>query len=297
MAHSRGRSGGFRVLVATDGSAAARAAMDTACVLPWPPGTRVRGVIATPPEWTGGQPAYVRMALVTALERAARAARRRLGRRWPDAEMILTERPAIDAIVDAARRFGASVIVVGWRGHGAVRRALMGSVSRGVVERAACPVLVVRRRRGTLRRVVIGLDGSPNAHRAVDFAARLGRAGLSITVVRVVEPIALPTAGLLPGSVRATLLHNAAMLNRQLLRRARRDVDAAASRLRRQGWTVRTAARTGAPLATLLDVVNRTRGDLLIVGARGARGLRRVLLGSVAAGALNRCPVPVLVVR
>ncbi len=34
--------------------------------------------------------------------------------------------------------------------------------------------------------------------------------------------------------------------------------------------------------------------DLLVVGARGVRHL---LLGSVADGALNRCPVPVLVVR
>jgi len=281
---SGGRAAGFRVLVATDGSPTARAALDTTCVFPWPKSTRMRVVVAAPPEWVGGHQESARIALRTALERIARTALRQLRRQWPNADVILTEQPATEGIVNAARRFKASLIVVGWRGHGAVRRLLMGSVSRGVVERAACPVLIVRRRLRRLRRVVIGLDGSSNAHRAVDFAARLGRVGRSsITVVRVVEPIALPTGVRLP--------------NKELVRRARRDVDAAASRLRRSGWTARADVRTGEPLATLLDVVNLTGSDLLIVGARGARGLRRALLGSVAVGALNRSSTPVLVVR
>jgi nucleotide-binding universal stress UspA family protein len=36
---------------------------------------------------------------------------------------------------------------------------------------------------------------------------------------------------------------------------------------------------------------------VLVVGARGSRGLSRVLLGSVAEGSLNHSTVPVLVVR
>jgi len=58
----------------------------------------------------------------------------------------------------------------------------------------------------------------------------------------------------------------------------------------------RADVRTGEPLATLLDVVNLTGSDLLIFAARGARGLRGALLGSVAVGALNRSST-VLVVR
>src|SRR5215213_2161186 len=52
---------------------------------------------------------------------------------FPDAE-----------IVGLAERLSAGLIVVGSRGLGPLRRALMGSVSDSVVRHAHCPVLVVR---------------------------------------------------------------------------------------------------------------------------------------------------------
>ena len=52
---------------------------------------------------------------------------------FPDAE-----------IVGLAGRLGAGLIVVGSRGRGPLRRALLGSVSDSVVRHAHCPVLVVR---------------------------------------------------------------------------------------------------------------------------------------------------------
>jgi nucleotide-binding universal stress UspA family protein len=47
-------------------------------------------------------------------------------------------------IVGLAEELGADLIVMGSRGLGGVRRALMGSVSDSVVRHAHCPVLVVR---------------------------------------------------------------------------------------------------------------------------------------------------------
>jgi nucleotide-binding universal stress UspA family protein len=49
------------------------------------------------------------------------------------------------AIVHLADEFGAGLIVMGSRGLGGLRRALMGSVSDSVVRHAHCPVMVVRR--------------------------------------------------------------------------------------------------------------------------------------------------------
>jgi nucleotide-binding universal stress UspA family protein len=52
-------------------------------------------------------------------------------------------RPA-DQIVAHAQDQGAGLIVMGSRGLGGIRRALMGSVSDAVVRHAHCPVMVVR---------------------------------------------------------------------------------------------------------------------------------------------------------
>jgi nucleotide-binding universal stress UspA family protein len=48
------------------------------------------------------------------------------------------------AIVHLAEELGAGLIVMGSRGLGGVRRALMGSVSASVVHHAHCPVMIVR---------------------------------------------------------------------------------------------------------------------------------------------------------
>ena len=47
-------------------------------------------------------------------------------------------------LVHISEEIGAGLIIMGSRGLGGVRRALMGSVSDSVVRHAHCPVLVVR---------------------------------------------------------------------------------------------------------------------------------------------------------
>jgi nucleotide-binding universal stress UspA family protein len=54
---------------------------------------------------------------------------------------------------------------------------------------------------------------------------------------------------------------------------------------------------SGVPLAELLRAVEDERADLLVLGARGASGLERVLLGSVSDGALKHASVSVLIVK
>ena len=47
-------------------------------------------------------------------------------------------------IVSLARELEVSLIVVGCRGRGGIRRAIGGSVSDAIIRHAPCPVLVVR---------------------------------------------------------------------------------------------------------------------------------------------------------
>ena len=59
-------------------------------------------------------------------------------------EAHLRQGRADEEIVDLAESLGVGLIVMGSRGRGRIRRALMGSVSESVVRHAHCPVTIVR---------------------------------------------------------------------------------------------------------------------------------------------------------
>ena len=286
----------FPVLVATDGSAPARAAIEAAIVFPWPEGSSGHGIIASgTPVLTDATPA-VWEALRAVAGDQAHQAERRLRRRWPDAEVVVTSARPVPAIIGRARRLRARAIVLGSRGLGAIGRLLLGSVSRSVVQRAHTSVLVVRGVARAPRRFLIGVDGSRHARNAVRFVASLAApARGQATLLRVVEPVRVSTRGLLPAGARALVTREAASLERQHLAVAQRQLEAARARLARAGWRVRTEVRTGRPLEELVAAAGSA--DVLVVGAQGVGAIEQLLLGSVAGGAVTHAPVPVLVVR
>jgi nucleotide-binding universal stress UspA family protein len=80
-------------------------------------------------------------------------------------------------------------------------------------------------------------------------------------------------------------------------RTASKTLNRAAAELKRRGWRTRTVLVHGEPLRDLLATVASASAQMLAVGARGTSGMRHLLLGSVAEGALSRSPVTVLVAR
>jgi nucleotide-binding universal stress UspA family protein len=145
-----------KILVATDGSREAELAATTATDLVERTGSELHLVYVghmpplfyeSPEDWTLDLDLQSRMK-ERAEEKAGKrldeqvrrvreaggevaGAHARLGR--PDAE-----------IVGLAEELGAGLIVLGSRGLGPLRSALMGSVSHSVVRHAHCPVMVVR---------------------------------------------------------------------------------------------------------------------------------------------------------
>lgn len=285
-----------RILIATDGSPSAQAALLTALKFPWPASALARAVVARS-SWLPAASEHARAAVEKSFETAADTARRALARRWPESEVVVVDARPVDAVLAEAARFEASLIVLGWRGHGVFRRLLVGSVSHRVAARAHCPVLVVRKPVSALRCVVVGFDGCANAEHALDFLGSLEPGHDSrVVLVTVVEPVIVPASiGRFPTSVRAQIRSEVAAINQERFRQGQAIAAAGVAGLERSGWTARSEVRAGAPLASLLKAVAEHRADLLVLGARATSGLELGLLGSVANGALNSSPVLLLV--
>jgi nucleotide-binding universal stress UspA family protein len=287
-----------RILIANDGSPPAGAALETAIRFPWAAAARVRAVIART-NWIPPESQSLASAWSSHTESLAEATRQHLASRWAKPEVVFVDQDPVEAILREAESFNATVIVLGWRGHGTFHRLLAGSVSRAVAAHAHCPVLIARQAPSAIRRFVVGYDGCKNAQRAIDFLCSLEQpAGSRVAVVNVIEPLPTPrTVSLLPKSARAQFQHELKALNEERLCNAESALKGAFTRLEKCGWSVKAEVRTGAPLSRLLSAVDDHRADVLMLGARAVSGLERALLGSVANGALNHSRIPVLLVR
>lgn len=136
-----------RIVIATDGSDGAWAAVEEGVQLAAEVGAEVTFVTARPriSSLLGG--ALFQQHLTEGLSRAraaldpAEAEARRVG---VDCESDILEGDPVDCIAQAARGWRADLVVVGSRGHGTVASAVIGSVSRALLTRSPVPVMVVR---------------------------------------------------------------------------------------------------------------------------------------------------------
>jgi len=295
----------MRVLLAYDGSTGAEAARELLAHLRLPERTEIAvvAVLGSTRELFGTAQAdaapskakATERRLVTEADQALRnvAALLRAPERSCETR-VLRGRPA-SAIVEEAARWQADLIVVGSRGHGPLESLLVGSVAAEVVDHAPCPVLVARR--PTVHRLMLGVDGSDSAHRAVATLAawQLLRA-VPATVVAVMEP--LPTWPLAIGATFApTVVEVGAGVGEDRDEHLHEAVAQALATLRRAGMIAEGEIRAGDPSDQLVKAAAEHGADLVVVGTRGLSMLARLLLGSVARKVLLHTDASVLVVR
>jgi len=149
-----------RIVIGTDGSPGARAAVHEGLDLARRLGAPVIFVTVRHSIPLLGDPFYQRklseqLAHARAVLDEARAEADRLG---VEADHEIAEGDAVDELLRTARYAEADLIVVGSRGLGPVAGAVLGSVSRALVQHSPIPVLVVKEPVGA-RRHTLSLAG------------------------------------------------------------------------------------------------------------------------------------------
>lgn len=203
---------------------------------------------------------------------------------------------ADEQIVDLAESLPASLIVVGSRGLGRLKRVLLGSVSESVLRHAHCPVLVVRGRQGEgdffPTRILLAADGSKESAAAARTAAGLAKeTGSELYLVHVIP--ALP-----PQPYPYYSLESQEERLERTKKEVRKFLDKRAEQLESEfGSRPRTHLRVGDPRKEIVELSDEIDAGLVVLGSRGYDGLSRVLIGSVSEGVVRHARCPVLVVR
>jgi nucleotide-binding universal stress UspA family protein len=226
--------------------------------------------VAVPPAVGEGQLAEGERIIEDTVEVIAKAAGSRQPRRITTRLCVGAIVPTLSGLTDEEPH----MVVVGRRGRGGLRRALLGSVSSAVVHAAQCPVAVVHHHLSPVQPIgapiVVGIDGSPASESAVAIAfdEALRRASDIVAVYSFDRADASEAA--------------------ELLAQTLRDWQA-----RYRDVTVRGLIARDHPADVLLD---QSRHAQLVVVGSGRRGrFAGELLGSVSAAVMQACRVPVIV--
>jgi nucleotide-binding universal stress UspA family protein len=295
----------MRVLLATDGSGSAAIAAELVKNIRWPQGSSIdvirvvgepslEGIVGpwplglpTPPALEATEVADAEDALLVTVQPLSK-----LGLKT--AHAVLRGRPA-DAILEWIEGHRPDLVVVGTRGDSELTQTLVGSVSAELVDRSPVPVLVARR--PTLQRVVVAVDGSDIASRAVATVRRwpfLAAATIRVLSVAPAPVMWWPDEMRVGGPERPTHDRDAAA---DVLSEHDTIAAEAAARLCAAGFQAHSEVRAGSPAPTIVAFANEWQADLVIMGSHARTGVARVLLGSVARNVLHHASGSVLVVR
>lgn len=170
----------------------------------------------------------------------------------------------------------STLLVVGPRGKGLLKALHIGSTTEWLMQCPNTP-LVIARRGGSTRSILLCIDGSRHADAAVDLLLAMPWiANTTITVLAVVE------------------------MENDIREHAR----SAADRLAATGAQVEVQIVLPDPLAvttnariTIFEVMSERQPDLIALGTKGLTGLPRLRMGSVASSIARHADTTVLLVR
>lgn len=229
--------------------------------------------------------------------KASAAARKRLNAQHLKYRLMTELGDPAKIIASAAASEEIDEIVMGSRGLGQWEGLIVGSVTHKVIHRVSLPITVIGNptpqrevEPRDFHRLLVAVDGSKHALRAVEYARKLRASGVSFEVelLNVVLPIPQGYAGISPSKDQSDNYYR---------QEGESALRAASEILRSSAVPFRTHIVAGSPADKIAELAETLECGRIVMGTRGFRSTAGLLLGSVAYRALHLASVPVTLVR
>ena len=138
------------------------------------------------------------------------------------------------------------------------------------------------------KNVLVPVDFSPSSQGVIEAAVRVLDPTGRLLLIHVIEWLPSLTAGALGVYPHAK---DMAELRRDSEQRLREEAD------RYPGVPIQVEVIEGKPGGAIIEVAEREKPDLIVVGSKSRKGLDHLLIGSVAERVLRKSRWPVLVYR
>lgn len=203
---------------------------------------------------------------------------------------------AVDGVLREAQAREAGMIVMGTRGHGALRGFALGSIAMRAAHASPVPVCLVQpesslpAQLGRSLRVLLALDGSEPALRAANMLAswRGWLGDLDVQIAYVQQPLSYLEAVLPPHD---DVIEQWSTRAGESAAQPARDVFA------REGIRSHLHLTVGDTATEILHLAAGAGCELLVLGTRGLGAAHHALIGSVALKVAAHASVPVMLVK
>lgn len=298
----------MRILVAIDGNSASEAALACVCQHKWPEQTQIKLVYVLNKsggvfkKTKGASPSLTVDATRLAIEEIAERISQRVA--YAHITCDVTEGDPKAVIVKLAKQWIADLIVMGTRNKTNIDQLIPGSVSKAVLQKADCPVLLIKNGRmaGHIKhgedftRILVASDGKEASKSAFAWLANQDWSNEVVYKVMSVVPqesTEIESAG--DAQKAAWLLRQWSAIKEKVLTGLRKDASLLGKGLDNEYISVDVIP--GNPKDKVVDIAKGWRAELIVTGAEPKSQLDKFFQVSISQAIASSAPCSVLVVK
>ena len=204
---------------------------------------------------------------------------------------VICEGEPPEVIVDMAQGQKADLIALGTYGRKGLKRLLMGSVTSQVILNSPCDVLVVNKEcalcTGKYSSLLVPFDGSDSSKKALAKACALSKLDQGeVTVLYVI-----------PRYEEMMDFFKTEDLTKKMFQESEKILDAAKKIAAGHGVQIEAVIQEGHAGEKIVELADKLKNDLIVVGTHGWRGVDKAIMGSTAERIIASASRPILIVR